>query len=324
MFRSINIFLLSFDMQSFYRIARSGRAMTLHLLFLSMILSSFGPLLISWSRDQVKSMKYFMPHELRLLTLIGQEIQAFNGMIDKVLIMVKINMNLKLVFFSIIYIFISSAVFASSSQYNLEVKRFVAMVGAMPNFFEQNIYLLVDVKTKQAAIIDPGNRSHEMEEYISARDITISMILNTHGHYDHVGANDHYSGKYGVNVFVSFLDEELFQEHFTDSSVMKDLNLIESIKFANYKINVLKTPGHTPGSVSLYIGDILFSGDTLFKGSIGRTWGLPETKKRLQIQEISSIREKLLVLPDATRVFPGHGESTSIGYEKSNNRFLIE
>ncbi len=211
---------------------------------------------------------------------------------------------------------------AADTQPDVSVKIFAAMVGEMPNFFEENIYLLIDNKTKQAAIIDPGNRSRDMEEYIANSGLTVSMILNTHGHYDHVGANDYYSNKYDVNVFVSLLDEELFQELFTDSSVMKDLNLINTIKFGDNHIKVLKTPGHTPGSVSLLIEDILFSGDTLFKGSIGRTWGLPETKKRLQIQEVNSIKQKLLVLPDATKVYPGHGKPTTIGYERKNNPFL--
>lgn len=224
-----------------------------------------------------------------------------------------------LLFFCIIF---SNLSLAAEKQPDVSVKKFVAMVGMMPNFFEENIYLLVNNNTKQAAIIDPGNKSAEMHEYIQKNQITISMIINTHGHHDHVGANEYYAKKYGVNVYISILDEDFYADYFSDSSVIKDISRVEQIKFGDNIIKVIKNPGHTPGSVSFLIDDILFSGDTLFKGSIGRTWGVLDQKEKNKQIEIANIKQKLMILPDATVVYPGHGESTTIGYERKNNPFL--
>ncbi len=211
---------------------------------------------------------------------------------------------------------------AAENQSVISVHRFEVMVGAMPNFFQENTYLVVNKNTKQAAIVDAGNRSRDMEEYIQNNGITVSMILNTHGHYDHVGANDFYAAKYGVNVYISILDEDFYADFFYDSSVIKDISRVEQIKFEDLDIKVIKTPGHTPGSVSFLIDSILFSGDTLFKGSIGNTWGVLDEKKKNQDIEIKNIKEKLMILPDSIKVYPGHGEPTTIGYERINNPFL--
>ncbi len=236
----------------------------------------------------------------------------------------KINIKFIKYFYLIICLLLPAISYAANPNSNLKVKKFDAMVGSMPNFFKENIYLLIDNETKQVAIVDPGNRSRDLEDYIANKGLTVSMILNTHGHHDHVGANDYYSNKYGVNVFVSYLDEDFYAGHFSDSSVAKDLNIIDQIKFGSREIKVIKNPGHTPGSVSFLIENVLFSGDTLFKGSIGRTWGILEEKKKTQAQEIANIKNKLLALPDSTKVYPGHGEPTTIGYERANNKFLVD
>lgn len=208
-----------------------------------------------------------------------------------------------------------------SSSY--QVHRYEVKVGSMPNLFSENTYLLVDKTTNSGVILDPGNRDRDMEKFIAESKIDIKLILNTHGHYDHVGANGYYAKKYGVEVYGNKLDADLYQDVAPENYLSVDLQILNKITFANNYLKIIKTPGHSAGSVCLLIDNILFSGDTLFKNSIGRTWGKDESEiSRKRAQEINSVKSKLLILPDETIIYPGHGDDTTIGSERSNNPFL--
>ncbi len=227
-----------------------------------------------------------------------------------------------------LFMFFGSLTAVSATENTLQpdpyqVHRFEVKVGSMPNLFSENTYLLVDKVKNSGVIIDPGNRDREMEKFIADNKVDIKFILNTHGHFDHVGANGYYMKKYDITVYGNKLDRSLYADVDNSNFFSIDIQNLDEIAFANDHFKVIKTPGHSAGSVCFLINGVLFSGDTLFKNSIGRTWGKTEleiSKKRTQ--EINSIKAQLLTLPDATIVYPGHGDSTTIGNERRNNPFL--
>lgn len=204
-----------------------------------------------------------------------------------------------------------------------QIYRYEVKVGSMPNLFSENTYLLVDKIKNSGVIIDPGNRDRDMEKFIAENKIDIKFILNTHGHFDHVGANGYYLKKYGVEVYGNKLDSSLYADVDKNNFLSIDIQNLDEIVFADNSLKVIKTPGHSAGSVCFLIDGMLFSGDTLFENSIGRTWGKDELEiSRKRAQEINSIKSKLLIFPDGVVVYPGHGDDTTIGEERRNNPFL--
>lgn len=198
-----------------------------------------------------------------------------------------------------------------------------------------NCYILVCERSREAAIIDPGfNRFDEETVLRKIFDLklTVRYIINTHGHADHISGNLKIKRETGANIAVHLYDADMLTDPERNLSLMLGLNVISpppdivlrdenEIRVGDIKIKVLHTPGHTPGSISLYIRDenAVFTGDTLFAGSIGRTDLPGSSYERI----ISSIKEKLLKLPDNTRVYPGHGPETTIGIERRENIFLV-
>lgn len=207
----------------------------------------------------------------------------------------------------------------------MEIKRLVL------GLVRTNCYIVYTEDTKKAVIIDPAADSRRITEEISALEVTPEAVLLTHGHFDHMLAAESLRNGYHIPVCILKEDAELLKqpdlncsEQFLHmaygSSADEELEDGQVLRFLDGALTVLSTPGHTEGSCCYYAKDagILFSGDTLFQGSVGRT-DLP-TGRAAQIS--LSIREKLFVLPDDTLVLSGHGEQTTIGEEKQYNPYV--
>jgi len=192
-----------------------------------------------------------------------------------------------------------------------------------------NCYIVGSEKSKDVMIIDPGADSKKIKELINNNSYNPKLILLTHGHGDHIGAAQDLKKEYNIPIYIHKADINMLKDenlNFTSRmykngiSVNADklLNEGDNITIDNMKFKVIHTPGHTEGSICVIHKKILFSGDTLFRGSIGRT-DLPGGNHD---KIISSIKEKLLILDEDTEVYPGHEDSTTIKFEKENNPFF--
>lgn len=199
----------------------------------------------------------------------------------------------------------------------LEVRRFVVQIPYKDHLLEENVYLLLDRKSKEGVIVAPGTQSTELERSIEDSSVTIKGILNTHGHFDHTGANGLYRVKYRTDVYAHSADAPHYRipRDLPTQLITDDCDL----RLGVFRVRVLHTPGHSSGSVCYVAGTHVFTGDTLFRGGIGRT-----PNDRAQTQLVGHIRDKLLSLPSDSRVYPGHMATTSIDAEKKNNPFLQE
>lgn len=192
-----------------------------------------------------------------------------------------------------------------------------------------NSYICADEKTGRGFILDPGGPNQTADEYIKQHGYAVEYIILTHGHGDHICGVPYYKDKFNAKLVGHHGDDFLFSnerenlsKEFIGTAVTFACDLYvndgDILKIGGLEIKVLHTPGHTPGGICLLVEDMLFSGDTLFAQSIGRTdfqgGSFADIKK--------SIQEKLYVLPDDTQVLPGHMGATTIGYEKINNFFV--
>lgn len=201
------------------------------------------------------------------------------------------------------------------------------------NPFQENTYVLFD-ESREAVVIDPGcyerDERSQLDNFIERHQLQIKFLLNTHCHIDHVLGNYHVRQKYNVPFFIPEKELPLLKavKSYAPNyglaqyqEVLPDAFFDETagIKFGNTVLKIISLPGHSPGHVGFYLPTEkkLFSGDVLFHGSIGRT-DLPGGDYKTLIQ---SIHNKLFVLPDDVEVYPGHGESTTVGYEKETNPF---
>jgi hydroxyacylglutathione hydrolase len=187
-----------------------------------------------------------------------------------------------------------------------------------------NCYIASCTHTKEAIIIDPGldltMEAQPIFNYIDKEKLKIKYIINTHGHSDHINGDGIMQKKYAVPICIHLLDAsflECLENHDAPSDVL--LKDGDAVKFGNVSLKVMHTPGHTMGSICLIGGKIVFSGDTLFAGSIGRT-DFPESSPR---DMVATLR-KLMDLPDYLFVYPGHGDFSLMGQEKRSNSFLLE
>jgi len=199
--------------------------------------------------------------------------------------------------------------------------------------FAENAYFVVDKSTKDAIAIDPGDESDRLIEIVRRHDWNVRYILNTHAHIEHVGAVEALKNETGAPFYLHETEQALLDQLPMQAamfglvtpptpSVDGYLKEGDTFTFADDKItvSVTETPGHSPGGVTFRVGDVLIVGDTLFAGSIGRT-DLPGGDHSTLIR---SIREKLLVFPDETVAYPGHGPETTIGQERRTNPFLTD
>jgi len=192
-----------------------------------------------------------------------------------------------------------------------------------------NCYILAPKINSSAIIIDPGQEGNKIRRRLRELKLTPTLVVNTHGHMDHIGCDD----DFGVPVYIHNQDVALlkdpmlnlsavFMPHITVRSEIRPVEEKSRICLEGIELGVIHIPGHTPGGIALYMEapqSIVFTGDSLFFQGVGRT-DFPGASGELLIK---SIRDKLFKLPDETKVYPGHGPSTTIGREKKDNPFLI-
>jgi glyoxylase-like metal-dependent hydrolase (beta-lactamase superfamily II) len=199
------------------------------------------------------------------------------------------------------------------------LKRFV--VGEL----DTNCYLIACEESKKAVVVDPGSEGEAdlVLDILKKKDFMLKYIINTHGHGDHIGGNRELKSLTSAKILIHELDAEMLVDAKKNLSFLIGKELIsppadqflkegDEITFGSLKLKIIHTPGHTPGGICLVLDDIVFTGDTLFAGGIGRT-DLPGGSYD-DIQK--SIKDKLLKLGDDKIIYPGHGPSSTIGKEK--------
>ncbi|MDD5292095.1 MAG: MBL fold metallo-hydrolase [Candidatus Omnitrophica bacterium] len=185
---------------------------------------------------------------------------------------------------------------------------------------QTNCYIVSDGK-KEAFIIDPGDEAGKIKKTIKDEGLNVKFIINTHSHIDHIKAD------YGLGlpVYIHKLDalaledpesnlSSIFLGSFTPCKPKKILQDKDTIKAGDLGMEIMHTPGHSPGGICIKIDSVVFTGDTLFKDGIGRT-DLPGGSYK---ELLSSIKDKLLCLDDEVKIYPGHGEASTIGRERVN------
>ncbi len=213
----------------------------------------------------------------------------------------------------------------------MEVKRLVF------NYVQENTYVIWD-ETKECAVIDAGNSREQEDQYlfdfIEQQGLKPVVAINTHGHFDHTMGVESLRKEYNIPFAQSSGDQYLL-DHFTEGdeiygvklgkmpkTIDIDLNTTPTLKVGNMILEVVKTPGHTPGHVSIYEpqSQTLFTGDTLFRESIGRT-DLPGGDYAALM---NSIVKQIIPMGDNVKIYPGHAEETTIGHETLYNPFIVE
>lgn len=195
---------------------------------------------------------------------------------------------------------------------------------------QTNCYFAINDDTKEVLVIDPGASAEKLAEKIKEQGLKPAAILLTHGHFDHATGAEELAKLLQVKIYAEEKEKETLENPQLNLSGWQGSSLVfhadeylkdeQEIDLAGFHIRVLLTPGHTVGGCCFYFPyqNVIFSGDTLFQTSVGRT----DFPKGSMSQLINGIREKLLPLPDETAVYTGHGEMTTIGTERMYNPYL--
>ena len=193
-----------------------------------------------------------------------------------------------------------------------------------------NCYIVTNEETKECFAVDMAECPQEYVNYIKNNGLEMKALFLTHGHFDHIGAANEVREHYGIKIYASCDEEKLLASPARNLSNAYGMSLKvtadvlhndgDILELAGLKIKAIHTPGHTAGGTCYYIESdkTLMSGDTLFAGSVGRT-DYPTASSAAMME---SLHDKLCKLPDDTDVYPGHGEFTTIGYEKQNNPYM--
>lgn len=196
-----------------------------------------------------------------------------------------------------------------------------------------NCYIVYKENTtddKEAIIVDPGDDAHKIYSMVDELGVKPVAIVLTHGHFDHILATNEVASRYNIEVYASKEERELLADASLNLSggyrrhcIVKDIVDLEDnqdIEIAGINIRTINTPGHTKGSMCYLIKDnnVLFSGDMLFRESVGRTDFPTGNDKDI----IDSLNNKLMKMDDGIKVYPGHGPDTTIGYERENNLYV--
>jgi hydroxyacylglutathione hydrolase len=203
--------------------------------------------------------------------------------------------------------------------------------GLTVGLLEVNCYILGDEETKEAVVIDPGGDEDEILEVLNYNKLELKLIIDTHGHFDHVDANQPLKTATGAQIAIHEADAQMLDHpsaeamFFTGNSLrtsQADILLKENdiLTFGQYRLKVLHTPGHTPGGISLVLEDhpYVYVGDLLFAGSIGRTDFPGGSYDGL----ITAVKTKIFTLGDNYTVYPGHGPVTTVAQERQYNPFF--
>ena len=206
----------------------------------------------------------------------------------------------------------------------MKVEKFVTGI------ISTNCYLAINEETKQAVVIDPAACPSYLMSHIKSEGLKGEAILLTHGHFDHIMGIDGFLSEFDVPVYVHEDDADAMEDPVLNQSSTytsgytfgkaRYLRDRQTLELAGYTFQVIHTPGHTKGGCCYYVAseDVLFSGDTLFQNSVGRTDFVNSSTSDL----VHSVREKLFLLPDDTIVYPGHMGETKIGHEKKYNPYV--
>jgi len=194
---------------------------------------------------------------------------------------------------------------------------------------ETNTYLLADRDAGEALVIDPGGDPGEILAFLAKERLTCRLIVNTHGHFDHISGNRALKSATGASLLVHGEDLPMLTEAVAharlfmmraENSPPADMLLADQaeVRVGAVLLRVLHTPGHSPGGITLVAPGVAFCGDLVFYGSVGRT-DLPGGSERALLE---SIRRHILTMPDDTVLYPGHGPETTVGLEKRQNPFF--
>ena len=206
----------------------------------------------------------------------------------------------------------------------MKVEKFVTGI------ISTNCYLAINEETKQAVVIDPAACPSYLMSHIKSEGLKVEAILLTHGHFDHIMGIDGFLSEFDVPVYVHEDDADAMEDPALNQSSTytsgytfgkaRYLRDRQTLELAGYTFQVIHTPGHTKGGCCYYVAseDVLFSGDTLFQNSVGRTDFVNSSTSDL----VHSVREKLFLLPDDTIAYPGHMGETKIGHENKYNPYV--
>lgn len=195
-------------------------------------------------------------------------------------------------------------------------------------YFGENMYILIDEETKKCAVVDPGGANDKILSYLKKNSLDLEYILLTHGHGDHIGAVNDIKSKTNATIIAHADEKELLNDnrknlsysmHCGPQELDADMYVHDKdkLELGNLKLSFIHTPGHTKGCMCIRVNDDMFTGDTLFAGSIGRTDLYGGDYK-----QIEKSLKKLKKFEDSVKVHPGHGPSSTLGIEKMSNPYM--